>query len=140
MVSTCFQITKLKVRLLIWILPNRTGSASDQLTRSCLSHTLLVKQHLFHLRARGLSLPSWQGQGHQEQAALGAAAMVWSDPSTEAGHVSSTSLAGGSARTKNTPLVDAPVLRVESSAASTLHAGFRCLCSSAQSLLNLDLH
>lgn len=54
--------------------------------------------------------------------------------------MSNTSLARGSAWTKSTPLAGEPVLSVESSAASTLHAGLRCLCSSAQSLLNLVLH
>lgn len=141
MVSTCLQVTKLKIRLPVGVLSNR-AQLLLLLTlthpKPCLSHTLLGKQHWFHLRACGLSLPSWQGQDARGGSHGSSGRGLWSDPCTEA--LSNTSLARGSARTKSTALADAPVLSREIPAAATLHEGLRCLCSSAQSQLSFVLH
>lgn len=135
MVSTCFQVTKVKVRLLVRILPNRIRSASSHHTLS-FTHPP-CEAALISPESTWAQLAQLAGTGMPTAGSHGSSGSgLWSDPSTEAGHVSNTSQAGGSARTKSTPLADAPVLSGESPAASTLHAGLRCLCSSARSLLN----
>lgn len=68
------------------------------------------------------------------------AAVFGSCPSTEAGTVSNTSFAGGSARKKCSPLAHASRLNGESPAISIPHMGIRCLHSLVQSLLNFTLH
>lgn len=143
MVSTCFQVTKVKVRLLVRILLNRTQSASASGPDS--HHTLSFtrppcKAALISPESMWAQLAQLAGTGMPTAGSHGSSGSgLWSDPSTEAGHVSNTSQAGGSVKTKSTPLADAPVLSGESPAASTLHEGLRCLCSSARSLLNLAL-
>lgn len=110
MISTCFKVTKLKVRLLVQILPNRTQSALTLMPAPAF-HSLLVKQHLFHLRAAGREGMPAAGS-HRNNSGVSPA------PSRTRSNTS---------QNKSTPLAGAPVLSAESSAASTLHAGLRCL-------------
>lgn len=69
MATTCFQVTKLKDRLLRKRLPNRIQSASHSdpsshqtLQSICLSHALLVNRHLFYLGACGAQLAQLAGR------------------------------------------------------------------------------
>lgn len=69
MPTTCFQVTKRKDKLLGKILPNSRQSASHSdpsshqtLQSICLSHALLVNQHLFYLRACGAQLAQLAGR------------------------------------------------------------------------------